>query len=229
MAEPLAYENTGYEVVEGEPPELLGRNLVSASYLLAGATAFFFIAFVFAYFYLRSLNNAGMWKPKGVDASIAWGTVVVACYAASAVLVRLGLADHRALRRDQWRMKGGAALLVGVAGLVLQVVAWTHQSFGPADGGFASVYFGWTAFLFLFVLGTLFWLEMTWATSMRYRGYVDAGRDVPAGHASGDPGRMGHDIRDPVSLVRAELVGLSFYWTFLAGIGVVSWIILYLI
>ncbi len=226
MAEPLVYENTGYEVVEGEPPELLGRNLVSASYLLAGATAFFFIAFVFAYFYLRSLNNAGMWKPKGVDASVAWGTVVVACYAASAVLVRLGLADHQALRRDQWRLKGFLALLVGVAGLVLQVIAWTHQSFGPADGGFASVYFGWTAFLFLFILGTLIWLEMTLATSYRYRKTTGA---PPPGHASGDPGRMGHDIREPLSLVRAELVGLSFYWTFLAGIAVVSWIILYLI
>jgi heme/copper-type cytochrome/quinol oxidase subunit 3 len=228
-AEPLAYEGASYEVVEGEPPELLGRNLVSASYLLAGATAFFFIAFVFAYFYLRSLNSAGMWKPKGVDASIAWGTVVVACYAASALLVRLGLTDHRALRRDQWRVKGLVALLAGVVGLVLQVIAWTHEGFGPADGGFASVYFGWTAFLFLFVLGTLVWLEMTLAMSIRYRGYVDTGRDAPAGHASGDPHRRGHDIRDPISLVRAELVGLSFYWTFLAGIAVVSWIILYLV
>src|ERR1700759_3349071 len=119
-AEPLAYEDTGYEVVEQEPPELLGRNLVAASYLLAGATAFFFIAFVFAYFYLRSVDNGGMWKPSGVDASVAWGTWVVACYVASALLVRLGFNDHRALRRDRWRLKGVAALLVGVAGLVLQ-------------------------------------------------------------------------------------------------------------
>ena len=226
MAEPLAYEGTGYEV-GGEPPELLGRNLVSASYLLAGATAFFFIAFVFAYFYLRSLNSAGMWKPKGVDASVAWGTVVVACYAASAVLVRLGLTDHRALRRDRWRVKGLVALLVGVVGLILQVFAWTHESFGPADGGFASVYFGWTAFLFLFVLGTLIWLEMTVATSLRYSRFE--GDAPPPGHASGDRHRTGHDIRDPLSLVRAELVGLSFYWMFLAGVAVVSWIILYLI
>ena len=41
--------------------------------------------------------------------------------------------------------------------------------------------------------------------------------------------RAAWDIRDPISLVRAELVGLSFYWTFLAGIAVVSWIILYVI
>ena len=226
-AEPLAYEGTGYEVVEQEPPELLGRNLISASYLLAGATAFFFVAFLFAYFYLRSLNNAGMWKPKGVDASVGWGTAVVACYVVSALLVRLGLTDHRALRRDRWRLKGLAALLAGVVGLVLQVIAWTHEGFGPADGGFASVYFGWTAFLFLFVLGTLLWLEMSLATSIRYRN-METGAPPP-GHASGDPGRPGHDIRDPLSLVRAELVGLSFYWTFLAGIAVVTWIVLYLI
>jgi heme/copper-type cytochrome/quinol oxidase subunit 3 len=224
-AEPLAYHGTGYEIVEEEPPELLGRNLVSASYLLAGATAFFFVAFLFAYFYLRSLNSAGMWKPKGVDASIGWGTAIVACYVVSAVLVRLGLTDHRALRRSQWRIKGAAALAVGLVGLVLQVIGWTQQSFGPADGGFASVYFGWTAFLFLFVLGTLIWLEMTLAMSLRYARVESA----EPGHASGDPHRTAHDIRDPLSLVRAELVGLSFYWTFLAGIAVVTWVVLYLI
>src|SRR5215469_12614666 len=113
MADSIAVEGSAYNIVEEEPPELLGRNLISAGYLLAGATAFFFIAFVFAYFYLRALNNGGMWKPKGVDASVGWGTAVVACYVVSALLVRLGLADHRAMRRDQWRAKGLAALLVG--------------------------------------------------------------------------------------------------------------------
>jgi heme/copper-type cytochrome/quinol oxidase subunit 3 len=224
-AEPLAHHGTGYEVVEEEPPELLGRNLVSASYLLAGSTAFFFVAFLFAYFYLRALDNAGMWKPSGVDASVGWGTAVLVCYVLSAVLVRLGLDDHRALRRGQWRIKGPAALLAGIVGLVLQVIAWTHQSFGPADGGFASVYFGWTSFLFLFVLGTMIWLEMTLAMSFRYA----RGEGAAPGEASGDPHRTAHDIRDPLSLVRAELVGLSFYWTVLAGIAVVSWVVLYLV
>jgi len=226
-AEPLAYEGTGYEVVEAEPPEILSRNLVSAGFLLAGATAFFFIAFVFAYFYLRSLNNADLWKPSNVDASIGWGTAIVACYVLSAILVRLGLTDQRASRDSAWRLKGGVALGLGVVGLVLQVLDWTHESFGPADGGFASVFFGWTAFMFLFVLCTLLWLEMTLATSIRYRNV--ASDALPPGHASGDPHRKGHDIRDPLSLVRAELMGLSFYWTFLAAIAVVTWIILYLI
>jgi len=226
VAEPLAVDGTGYEVVTEEPPELLGRNLVSASYLLSGATAFFFVSFLFAFFYLRALNNGGMWKPSGIDASVGWGTAVVACYVLSALLVRFGLTDHRALRRDRWRLKGLAALLVGVVGLVLQVIAWTQQSFGPTDGGYASVYFGWTAFIFLFVLGAMLWLEMCLAMSFRYR---STDGPPPAGHASGDPHREAHDISDPLSLVRAELVGLSFYWTFLAGIAVVTWVVLYLV
>jgi hypothetical protein len=68
---------------------------------------------------------------------------------------------------------------------------------------------------------------MTLATSFRYRN-VEA-HELAPGEASGDAHRTAHDIRDPLSLVRAELVGLSFYWTFLAGIAVVSWIVLYLI
>ena len=75
----FAHPATEYEVVESEPPEVLGRNLVTAGHLLASASAFFFLAFVFAYFYLRSLNNHGMWRPKGVNPSVGWGTVILAC------------------------------------------------------------------------------------------------------------------------------------------------------
>ena len=223
----LAQHSTDYSVVEQEDPDVLSRNLVSAGQLLASATVFFFVAFFFAYFYLRSVNNAGMWKPKHVDASVTWGTIVTACIVASAMLVRLGLADHRAGNRRAWRQKGAGALALGIAALALQAAAWTQQGFGPADGGYASVYYGWTAFVWLFVLGTMFWLEATLATSLRYR-KIPSG--APAlGEASGDPDRMAHDVRDPLSLVRAELVALSFYWTFLAGIAVVTWIVLYLI
>ena len=225
----LAQHSTDYAIVEGEDPVVLSRNLVSAGQLLAGATAFFFVSFLFAYFYLRSLNNAHMWKPKHVDASVTWGTIVMACIVLSAILVRLGRIDQASGRRDAFRLKGIVALLLGLVALVLQVVGWTQQSFGPGDGGYASVYFGWTAFLWLFVLCTMFWLETVIATSWRYRNEPMGGATVPAGHASGDPGRPGHDIRDPVELNRAELAALSFYWMFLAAIVVVAWIILYLI
>jgi heme/copper-type cytochrome/quinol oxidase subunit 3 len=217
---------TEYEIVEAEPPELLARNLSSASHLLASATAFFFLAFVFAYFYLRAQNNAGLWHPKHVAPSQTLGALVLATTLASALLVRLGLADERAGRPAQWRLKGLLALGLGVGAIVLQVVEWTSVGFGPADGGYASVFVGWTAFFVLFVAGTMFWLETLVATAFRYRG-VSTPADVHGGEAAGDEYRGGIDVADPLSLVRPGLEALSFYWTFLAGIGVLAWILLY--
>jgi heme/copper-type cytochrome/quinol oxidase subunit 3 len=224
----LAAHETDYDVAVGEPPELLGRNLSSAGHLLASATTFFFLAFVFGYFYLRSLNNAGLWRPKHVSPSITFGTLVMALTLLSAMLVRFGLADQRAARRREWRLKAGIALAVGIGAVVIQAVEWTTIGFGPADGGYASVFYGWTAFNFLFVVGTLVWLQNLLATAIRYR-KVPVGGHPPAGHASGDPDRMAHDIVDPLSLVRPGLEALSFYWTFLAGLGVLTWVVLYLL
>jgi heme/copper-type cytochrome/quinol oxidase subunit 3 len=223
----LVHEGSDYALVEGEPPELMGRNLSAAAHLLASATAFFFLAFVFAYFYLRSLNNDHLWRPKHVDPSLTLGTLVMALTVASAIVVRLGLVDHRAGRRPQWRIKGALGLAAGVVAMVLQVIEWTSVGFGPADGGYASVFVGWTAFNLLFVVAALFWLENLLATSFRYRN-VPAGVPAP-GEASGDPGRPGHDIADPLSLVRAGLEAFSFYWAFLAGLGVLAWVVLYLL
>ena len=38
-----------------------------------------------------------------------------------------------------------------------------------------------------------------------------------------------HDIEDPISLLIAGLETLSFYWAFLAGIGVLTWFVLYIV
>ncbi|HZR91645.1 MAG TPA: hypothetical protein VFA44_04465 [Gaiellaceae bacterium] len=220
----LAQEIAAHEQVEREPPELLGRNLSSAGHLLASATAFFFLAFVFAYFYLRSLDNAGLWRPKHVDPSQTLGALVMAFAVASAVGVRLGLADHRDGRRTAWHWKGAAALALGVASIVLQVVEWTTVGFGPADGGYASVFVGWTAFSVLFVAGTMFWLETILATSLRHRRVAA----LAPGEAVGEASRFRPDVAGASLLVRPGLEALSFYWSFLAGIGVVAWILLYL-
>ena len=219
-------DRAGYAVVEEESPEVSARNLVTGAHMWASATTFFFIDFLFAYFYLRSVNTGGMWKPKHVDPSLTLGTLSTACLVAAAVVVRLGLLDHRAERRPQWRVKGAAALALFTAALAFQIAEWSTQGFGPTDGGYASVYVGWTAFLFLFVIGTIYWLETVLATSIRYRKIL-TGAPEP-GEASGDPHRMRHDIADPLSLVRPQLTAVSFYSGFMAAIAVITWIILYL-
>ena len=65
----LADHATEYSVVEREPPEVMARNLRVAAHLWSSATAFFFAAFLFAYFYLRALDSSAVWRPKHVDPS----------------------------------------------------------------------------------------------------------------------------------------------------------------
>jgi len=225
----LASHATDYSVVEQEPPEILARNLRVGSHIWSSATGFFFIAFLFAYFYLRSLNQHGEWKPKGVDAPVAWGTAVMLCVVGAAVLVWWGATDQRADRRPMWRAKGTVALALGLLAVILQIVSWTQIDFGPTNGAFASVYLGWTGFFALFVLGTMFWLETILAVSYRYRGFPKGQAQVEPGHASGDADRTGHDIANPVALNTASLAALTSSFAVLAGIGVVTWIVLYLL
>ena len=219
-------EGSTYDVVEAEEPAVLARNLASAAHLLASATAMFFLAFVFAYFYLRSLNSSGLWRPHHVDPSLTLGTLSTAGWVLGAAVLWLGVLDRRADRRRQWRQKGAAALALATVAVVLQIVEWVTAGFGPADGAYASVYLGWTAFLVLFGVGAIFWLETTLAASIRYRETL-RGSPEP-GEASGDRYREAHDIEDPLSLVPPSLEAVGFFWLYFAGLVVIAWIILYL-
>jgi heme/copper-type cytochrome/quinol oxidase subunit 3 len=232
----LAHTTTGYEVVEEEPPELLGSNLRVAGHLGAATTVFFFVGFVFAFFYLRSLNSAGLWRPKGVDPPLGYGTAIVVCVLASVLLTWLGLRERRAApiggeyspnfdraRLDAWRLRGLLALGFGVAAIVLQCVEYATLGFGPTQGGFASVFVGWTGMFTLFALGAMFWLETLLATSLRHRGR----RGVDPGEGSGDAYRTASDVRDPLVLTLPSLQALTFFWTVLGIIGLLAYILLY--
>ncbi|HEY6961468.1 MAG TPA: cytochrome c oxidase subunit 3 [Gaiellaceae bacterium] len=220
----FAHPATEYGVVEGESAELVDRNLRIGSQLWSSATAFFFFAFLFAFFYLRSLNESHLWKPKNVTPPTTLGTLTAACVVAAAVLLTLALRDHRNENRRAWRIKGAVSIALLTAAIVLQIVAWSTEGFGPTDGGYASVYIGWTGLEVLFLLGLLYWLETTLATSLRYR----SARLAP-GDASGDAHRTAHDIDDPLSLIRGELTALSFYANVLALIAAITWFLLFIL
>jgi heme/copper-type cytochrome/quinol oxidase subunit 3 len=224
----LSSHATEYAAVEEEPPEVMARNLGAAAQLLASASAFFFLAFLFAYFYLRSVNNGGLWRPKHVDPSVTFGTLVTVAMVASAVVLRLAAGDQRVERSPGARLKMGVGFALGVVAVALQAITWARDDFGPADGGYASVFLGWTGCYVLFVVIALFWLETLLATAIRYRN-TPAGERPPAGHASGDSYRAGHDIADPLLVGRSGIEACSFYWTFLAGLAVVTWVVLYLL
>jgi heme/copper-type cytochrome/quinol oxidase subunit 3 len=149
-----------------EPVEVEVRVQRVGSYLLAAAVAFFFVAFLFAFLYLRALDNNGLWgggkRGHHVHPSLTAGIVIVVCVLASAAFAQLGK------RAAQWRLVVcGAALGLGLVAVGVQCWQYAALGFGPGDGGYASVYLGWTGFFTIFALGALLWLEAILASAIR--------------------------------------------------------------
>jgi heme/copper-type cytochrome/quinol oxidase subunit 3 len=187
-------------------PELQSHDLVPANVsvgirLWAGATVFFFLGPFFAYLYLRSLNSLDQWRPAGVDPPQALGAAAMVLAVASAAALFLAGRTYGGAAHRRWLTLGWVALALGVASVVLNVVTYFHLGFGPMDGGYASVFVAWTALTALFTLATMVWLETLLAYGLR-----------------------GPDDE----LIRPRLAALAFYWPFLAALGVVMWIFLYL-
>lgn len=196
-----------------ESPEVSARALSVTARLLSGASAFFFLALVFAYFYLRSINQDHMWRPAHVKPDHALGAVWIALTVVSALAA---IVAGRLMKREQRNWLGAAVLglILGLASIGVQCIEYTQQDFGPTDGAFASVFCMWTAFYLLFVLMTMYWFETQVATELR-------ARREPA-HSHGD-------VREPDRLIAPGLDAAVFYWAFLAAIGVLTYVVLYLL
>ncbi|HEY2630906.1 MAG TPA: hypothetical protein VGI26_00840 [Solirubrobacteraceae bacterium] len=209
--------------IRPEPPEIGARSLYIAGRLLAGASTFFFLSFVFAFFYLRSLNENNKWAlPAHVKPDHTLGAIVMVCVVVSALLAILAGRRMKAHAREPgdghsrgWLGPAAAALLLGLAAVVVQCIQYTGAHFGPTDGGYASVFYGWTSLYMIAVLATMYWLETQVATELR-------ARRAPAASSHGD-------IADADRLIAPGLDAAVFFWCYLAGIGVVTWVCLYLV
>ena len=184
--------------IEPQSPELVPANLAVGIRLWAAATAFVFFCPFFAYFYLRSLDTADLWRPAGVDPPQGFGAAILALSVISAGA--LWLASRRWLSR--WLPLTALSLVVGLIVVVLQCVEYARLGFGPTDGAYASVFVAWTALNALFVLSTTLWLETLLAYGLRTRNHLP--------------------------LVRPRIEALAFYWAYLVGLGAVMWVVLYL-
>ena len=202
-----------------EPPDVGARALSVAARLLCGASTFFFLAFVFAYFYLRSLNQDHMWRPAHVKPDQALGAVFIACVVLS-VLASIVAGRQMKAGSRSWLGPAIAGVALGLVAIALQCIEYTVQKFGPTDGAYASVFCAWTGFYMVAMLGTLYWLETQVATELR-------ARRVPA-HRTPEQSEGG-DISEPDKLIAPGLDAAVFYWGFLGGIGVLTYVVLYLL
>ncbi len=198
--------------IEPEPPGWQPRATWVAVRLWVGSTSFFFVSFVFAYFYLRSIDSNHAWKIGAVNPSEGLGVAIAALLLLSAIVFRLG-----ATRPTDTLGAGIAALLMAVLAIVLQFVEYTTLGFGATSGAYASVFIGWTASYAVLGIGCVYWIETQVASLWRAR---REGLDRPV--------REGVPAED-IALMRSGIDACSFFWAYYAGIGVLMYIILYLV
>ena len=190
---------------EAEPREWALRSLTVGAKMFCGAIAFFFAAFLFAYFYLRSLDPNHSWTiGKHVSPSGGLGVSIMASYLLSGLLLWLG-----AHRPPDQVATGVVAIVLALLGVGLQFLEYSVLGFGPASGGYASVFFGWTATYALAALWGIYWMETQIAAIWRAR-------------------RTGAESRDG-DLLQAGLIACSTCWSFFVAIGVIMFVVLYLV
>ena len=197
--------------IEPEPPEWQPRAIWASGRLLCGAIAFFFASFVFAFFYLKALDVNHNWKIGHVVPDGGLGVSIAALFLFSAVIYRL------AARRPagDTMAAGMLAVLMGVAAVVLQFIEYIDLDFGASQGAYAAVFFGWTATYAIVALMGLYWIEIQVASLWRVR----------------REGKM-RETEVPTTETALLLAGIeasSFYWGFFAAIGVLAYVLLYLV
>jgi heme/copper-type cytochrome/quinol oxidase subunit 3 len=185
-----------------EQPDLLARNIRAGSRLWAASQAFFFLAFFFAFLYLRALNTNGLWRgwpPHHPNPSIAFGVAILVCVLGSAAIARSAVL----VAPEMWRVTAWAALVLALAAIGLQSAQFSSLGFGPTDAAYASVFVGWSGLFTVFLLGTCYWLVTV----------------------IGDVTRAGGAL-----VVRAAAVeAVGFVLLVLAGVEIAAFILLYVV
>jgi heme/copper-type cytochrome/quinol oxidase subunit 3 len=175
-------------------------------------------AFVFAFFYLRSVNNYGLWYPKGFGGpSGGLGATIMALIVVSAGLQSLGVRQLKAGRKQPWFSAALAALVLGVAAFAILIAELTSLSFQPGANAFASVFVGASAVFAVLLLGMLVWLEIT-VMSSRHILPISFVEQPPTFAEAAEVQRF-----------QASLSAFTLFWNFIAVVALVLWVLFYLV
>src|SRR5271169_5142809 len=127
--------------------------------LALGGMSFLFGAFIFSYFYLRSLNSYHLWYlapgPK------VWvGTVIMALTVVSAGVQTVVLQVIKGGKKAPWLTGATVALVLGLVSVGFEVWQLIDLPFWPGHSGFSSVFVGFWPVYLTIALCVLIWLDM---------------------------------------------------------------------
>jgi hypothetical protein len=183
--------------------------------LAIGGMSFGFGAFIFAFFYLKSLNSHHRWYlvgPKMWEGVLIMGLIVV-----SAALQTLVLQRIKAGHKGVWIQGATVSLVLGLAAVGFMIYQLATLSFLPGDGGLASVFVGWTPVYLIVVLCAMIWLEIM----------IMRARSIPEISFVEQPPTYAEAFA--VQRFQASLSGFTLVWNYLAAVALLAWILFYLV
>jgi heme/copper-type cytochrome/quinol oxidase subunit 3 len=190
----------------------------TGSRLAVGGLCFLFGSFVFAYFYLRSLNSSGKWLGPGYHPpSMIYGTVIMIAVLLSAGIHYAALQQIKGGSKRLWQIGAATALVLGVGAVVLQILELLFLPFWPGSSGFSSVFTGFYPVFIVILLVAMIWLEILLARS----------RAFPAISFVEQPPTYREAFA--VQRFQSSLSGFTTVWNFLAVMAVLFWVLFYVI
>jgi hypothetical protein len=186
--------------------------------LALGGLTFGLGAFVFAFFYLRSLNSHDEWYPAGFTGPQAWvGIVVLLLIVVSAAVQTLVLQRIKAGHKGAWQGGALVALVLGLVAIAIQIWQLTDLPFWPGSSGFASCFVGFYPVFMVLVFCAMVWLE---TLIMRVRSIPElAFVEQPPTYAEAFA----------VQRFQASLSAFTVVWNYLAVVAIIAWVLFYLV
>jgi len=185
--------------------------------LALGALSFLFGAFIFAFFYLRSLNSHHLWYTSATHPEMWTGALIMALVVVSAVVQWLVLQRIKAGHKRAWQTGATAALVLGLAAVAVQLWQLADLSFWPGASGFASVFVGFCPVFLAIAFCAMVWLE---TLIMRCR-------SIPEISFVEQPPTYAEAFA--VQRFQASLSAFTLTWNYLAIVAIVAWILFYLV
>jgi heme/copper-type cytochrome/quinol oxidase subunit 3 len=188
----------------------------TGSRLAIGGLTFLFGSFVFAFFYLRSIDSAARWHGSGyVPPSLWMGTTIMLLAVLSAGVHYFGLQRIKAGHKSTWQIDSLAAMALGLAAVAMQIYQLATLPFPPGSSGYSSLFTGSYPVLLTTQLTALIWLEILLARS----------RFIPAVSFIEQPPTITETYS--VQRFQASLSAFSTVWNYLALIALVFWFLFY--
>jgi hypothetical protein len=186
--------------------------------LALGGMSFGFGAFVFAFFYLRSLNSHQDWHPAGFKNPQAWVGIVVLLLIVVSALLQTGVLQRiKAGHKGAWVSGALVSLVLGLAAVAIQIWYMTDLPFFPGAAGYASVFVGfWPVFMFV-VFCAMVWLEIL----------IQRARAIPEMAFVEQPPTYVEAFA--VQRFQASLSAFTVVWNYLAVVAIVAWVLFYLV